>query len=164
MPSHEPDWFLVVGGPPPGEVFLRELILAVLVLLMTVGFAWLLPSPWRLFQVVSAPAIATLTFLFLRQTWRRNQGIRVLGSVLEHRDGQRLVQVALTRAMVSTAAAAPGLLVMVLDDGRSHVTVARRAIDEELIELPPSVGPFLELSPDDFEAVRRAAQRTYAQA
>jgi len=51
-----------------------------------------------------------------------------------------------------------------LDDGTSHVSVARRAEDHELSDLPPIAGPYLELEPEDFEAVRIAAQRTYAQA
>ena len=88
----------------------------------------------------------------------------MLGSVLEHRDGSRLVRIALTRAVLSVAADPMGLLVLILDDGNSHVSVARRAEEHELSDLPPIAGPYLELLPDDFEAVRFAAQRTYPQA
>lgn len=162
--THEPAWFSVVGGPPPGEVLLRELLLALLVLLTTFACGLLMPSPWRFFHLFGSPAIALVTFFSLRRAWVRSQHVRVLGSVLEHFDGRRTTRVALTRAVASTAADPTGLLVLMLDDGHSHVTVARRAADHELSDLPPSVGPYLELSPDDFESVRYAAQRTYPQA
>ena len=161
---HDPDWLSVVGGPPPGDVFARELFLAVAVLVITVVCGLLMPPPWRFFHLLGAPAVATATFLALRQTWRRSQQVRVLGSVLEHRDGSRLVRIALTRAVLSVAADPMGLLVLILDDGNSHVSVARRAEEHELSDLPPIAGPYLELLPDDFEAVRFAAQRTYPQA
>ena len=161
---HDPDWFTVVGGPPPADVLVRELFLAVAVLVVTLVCGLLMPPPWRFFHVLGAPAVAAATFLALRQTWRRSQQVRVLGSVLEHRDGARMVRVALTRAVLSTAADPTGLLILILDDGTSHVSVARRAEDHELSDLPPIAGPYLELEPEDFEAVRIAAQRTYAQA
>ena len=65
---HEPDWFTVVGGPPPAQVFLRELVFAVSMLVVTVVCGVLMPPPWRFFQVLGAPAVATATFLALRQT------------------------------------------------------------------------------------------------
>ena len=67
----------------------------------------------------------------------------------------------LTRAVLSVAADPMGLLVLILDDGNSHVSVARRAESTGLSDLPPIAGPYLELLPDDFEAVRFATQRTY---
>jgi hypothetical protein len=84
--------------------------------------------------------------------------------VLEHNDGDRVVRVSLNRAVVSSAAAPPGVLVLVVDDGRTHLAVGRRAEPHEISDLPPRLGPYLELQPDDFEEVRIAAHRSYPQA
>jgi hypothetical protein len=157
----EPSWFHVVGGPPPGEVVVREVLLAMLVVVLGLAVGLWLPDPWRLLLSMGSALSAVPMFFLLQRQWRANQQVRVLGNLLEHRDGDRVVRVALNRAVVSTAVAPPALLVLMLDDGRSSVTVARRADLHELADLPPCGGSYLELEPDDFEAIRQAAQRTY---
>ena len=165
MPDlHEPDWFGVIGGPPPVEVVLRDAALC-----STVLFGALLGSTGlglvpRLAVVLGAAGLASALYFLMRWRWRAAQKVRIVGNVLEHRDGRDVVRVALNRAVLSVAAASPDVLVLMLDDGRSHVTVARRAEDGELTELPPCLGAYLELHPEDFEAVRSAAQRSYPQA
>lgn len=161
---NEPEWFNVVGGPPPSDVVLRDGMLTFVVMLIGLLAAQLLGDPWRPLISLAAALGALPTFVLLRLRWRQNQQVRVLGNLVEHRDGSRVVRVALNRAVLSTAAAPPGVLVLVLDDGLSQVTVARRAELHELSDLPPCMGPYLMLDPDDFEAVHRAAQRTYPQA
>ena len=160
----EPSWFHVVGGPPPSYVLVRELVLALLVALCGLLLGLWLPEPWRLLFAMGSALCAVPLFFLLQRHWRTTQQVRVLGNLLEHRDGDRVVRVALNRAVLSTAAAPPGVLVLVLDDGLSQVTVARRAELHELSDLPPCMGPYLMLDPDDFEVVHKAAQRTYAQA
>lgn len=161
---HDPVWLDVVGGPPPSEVVLRELLLTLLVPLFAL-FAGLWLSPvLRLLLFVASGGLALGVFMLQRALWRRGQKVRVLGTVLEHSNGQQVVRVALTRAVLSTAAAPDGYLVLVLDDGNGSVRVARRADDAELSDLPPIFGSYLELTEDDFESVRYAAQRSYAQA
>jgi hypothetical protein len=157
----EPHWFHVVGGPPPGEVVVRELVLAMLVVALGLLLGLLVPHPWRLVCTIGSALAAVPMFFLLRRRWRKNQQVRVLGNLLEHRDGDRVVRVALNRAVLSTAVAPPALLVLMLDDGRSSVTVARRADLHELADLPPCGGSYLELERDDFEAIRLAAHRTY---
>lgn len=157
----EPSWFQVVGGPPPGEVMVRELLVALLVAAGGLFCGMWLPEPWRLACAMGSALIAVPLFFLLRWHWRTSQQVRVLGNLLEHRDGDRVVRVALNRAVLSTAVAPPALLVLMLDDGRSSVTVARRADLHELADLPPCGGSYLELEPDDFESIRLAAQRTY---
>lgn len=157
----EPSWFHVVGGPPPVEVVVRELILALLVVALGLLVALFVPPALRVFFSVGSVLVAAPIVLLLRRSWRANQQVRVLGNLLEHRDGDRVVRVALNRAVMSTAVAPPALLVLMLDDGRSSVTVARRADLHELADLPPCGGSYLELERDDFEAIRAAAQRTY---
>ncbi len=157
-------WFSVVGGPPPAEEVLRTVMLSLVLPLGGLCVGLLLPESWRLpFAVLSTAAMVPL-FLLLRVRWRTRQQIRIFGNVVEHRDGAEVTRVALTRAVVSAAAAPPGMLVMVLDDGRQQVTVARRADMQELSGLPPCLGPYLELDPEDFEIIRLAANRPYAQA
>ncbi|MBL9043251.1 MAG: hypothetical protein JNM83_16690 [Myxococcales bacterium] len=157
-------WFSVVGGPPPAEEVLRAVMLSLVLPLGGLCVGLFLPESWRLpFAVLSAAAMIPL-FLLLRLRWRTRQQVRVFGNVVEHRDGGQVTRVALTRAVVSAAAAPPGMLVMVLDDGRQQVTVARRADLQELSGLPPCLGPYLELDPEDFEIIRLAANRPYAQA
>jgi hypothetical protein len=162
--AKEPEWFNVVGGPPPGDVILRDGFVTVLVVVLGLLAAQLLGEPWRPFLNLVALFSALPVFATLRLRWRHNQQVRVLGNLIEHRDGSRVVRVALNRAVLSTAAAPPGVLVLVLDDGLSQVTVARRAELHELSDLPPCMGPYLMLHPEDFEVVHKAAQRTYAQA
>ena len=156
-----PSWFPVVGGPPPGEVFVRDLLLAMMVAALGLLIGMWLPEPWRMMCTMGSALTAVPLFFFLRRQWRTQQQVRVLGNLLEHRDGDRVVRVSLNRAVLSTAAAPPALLVLMLDDGRSSVTVARRAELHELADLPPCAGSYLELEPDDFEAIRLAAHRTY---
>lgn len=157
----EPSWFHVVGGPPPSYVLVRELVLALLVALCGLLLGLWLPEPWRLVFAMGSALCAVPLFFLLQRHWRTTQQVRVLGNLLEHRDGDRVVRVALNRAVLSTAVAPPALLVLVLDDGRSSVSVARRADLHELADLPPCGGSYLELEPDDFEAIRLAAHRTY---
>jgi hypothetical protein len=164
MEIQEPDWFTVVGGPPPGEVVLRDLLAGLLVLMATMLLVLALPLSMRTPGLLVAAMLAVGTYLALRQLWRRGQQVRIFGNILEHRDGQRMVRVALNRAVLSTASAPPGMLVLMLDDGRGHVTLARRADPRELSDLPPCMGSYLELRPDDFEEVRMAAHRSYPQA
>ncbi|HPH26453.1 MAG TPA: hypothetical protein PLA87_06355 [Pseudomonadota bacterium] len=160
----EPEWFNVLGGPPPGEIVLRDIVLSLV--LPAVG---LLISPWLSGQLrflcVFLPLLTAVPMFFLLQHfWHRSQQIRIIGSVLEHRDGERVQQVGLNRAVLSTASAPPAKLVLMLDDGRSCISIARKASLRELSDLPPSVGPYLELSEEDFEAIARAAHRSYPQA
>jgi hypothetical protein len=164
MDVHEPEWFGVVGGPPPGEVVLRDILVGLFVLFSVLLIGLLLPFGGRLPILLAAAASTSLTLLTLRYAWRRSQQVRVFGNVLEHRDGRRLTRVALNRAVLSTATASPGILVLMLDDGRSQVTLARRADPQEIIDLPPCLGSYLELRPEDFEEIRLAAHRSYPQA
>lgn len=161
---NEPEWFSVVGGPPPSDVLLRDGLLTFLVVLLGLFVAQLSDGELRPFLNLAAPLLALPVFALLRLRWRHNQQVRVVGNLIEHRDGSRVVRVALNRAVLSTAAAPPGVLVLVLDDGLSQVTVARRAELHELSDLPPCMGPYLMLHPEDFEVVQKAAHRTYAQA
>lgn len=160
----EPEWYGVVGGPPPGEVVLRDLLVGLFVLLggLLVGLA--LPMGPRLPMMLFSIAGAVLTSFGLRQFWRHSQKVRVFGNILEHSDGRRVIRVALTRAVLSTAVAPPGMLVLMLDDGRGQVTLARRADPHEIVDLPPCLGSYLELRPEDFEEIRIAAHRSYPQA
>jgi hypothetical protein len=153
-----------VGGPPPAEVFWRDalVVLAGPLSLLLAGF-WL-PRPLRLLALVLSLALASGMSLVMRRRWWRQQSIRVVGNVLEHRDGLQIARLALTRAVLRSAAAAPGVLILLLDDGRLQLAVGRRAEPHELASLPVLQGPYLELEPDDFEEVRIAAQRSYAQA
>lgn len=160
----EPEWFGVLGGPPPVEVVLRDLIVGFFVLLGVLLFGLSLPIGSHISALFIAAAVSAATLLLLRQLWRRQQQVRIYGNILEHRDGQRLVRVVLNRAVLSTAAAPPDMLVLMFDDGRSQVTVARRAEPHELLDLPPCLGPYLELRREDFEQVRLAAHRMYPQA
>lgn len=157
----EPSWFHVVGGPPPGEILARDLLLVLLVAMCGLLIGLWLPEPWRMMCTMGSALTAVPIFFLLRRHWRESQQVRVLGNLLEHRDGDRVVRVALNRAVLSTAVAPPSLLVLMLDDGRSSVTVARRADLHELADLPPCGGSYLELEPDDFETIRQAAHRNY---
>lgn len=163
MELTEPEWFAVVGGPPPGEIVLRDLLAGMLVLLVSLLMALALPASARTPGLIVAALLAVGSQMGLRQLWRRGQQVRVFGNILEHRDGPRLVRVALNRAVLSTASAPP-MLVLMLDDGRGQVTLARRAEPHELSDLPPCMGAYLELRPEDFEQIRLAAGRSYPQA
>lgn len=164
MELAEPEWFTVVGGPPPGEIVLRDLVAGLLVLLAALLTALALPMSVRIPALIIAALLAIGSQMGLRQMWRRGQQVRIFGNILEHRDGPRLVRVALNRAVLSTASAPPAMLVLMLDDGRGQVTLARRAEPHELSDLPPCLGAYLELRPEDFEQVRLAAGRSYPQA
>lgn len=157
-------WFSVVGGPPPAEEVLRAVMLSLVLPLGGLCVGLFLPEQWRLPCAILSTAAMVPLFLLLRLRWRTRQQVRIYGNVVEHRDGAQVTRVALTRAVVSAAVAPPGMLVMVLDDGRQQVTVARRADLQELSGLPPCLGPYLELDPEDFEIIRLATGRPYAQA
>ncbi|MCS6914934.1 MAG: hypothetical protein RMK29_11350 [Myxococcales bacterium] len=160
----ESGWFPVVGGPPPAEIVFRDTLLALSVPLGLVVLGLWLPLGPRLVCMALAAGLGGGLGLFLRRRWQRRQAIRVVGNVLEHRDGDRVVRLALTRALVSTAAAPHGVLVLVVDDGHTHLAIGRRAEPHEISDLPPRLGPYLELAPADFEEVRIAAHRSYPQA
>lgn len=164
MDLQEPDWFTVVGGPPPGEVVVRDVAVGLLILLGFLVAGLALPMVSRLAMIVSGAATAMGVVMALRRSWRRSQRVRVYGNVLEHQDGDRVVRVVLNRAVLSTAMAPPSMLVLMLDDGRGHVTVARRAEAQEVADLPPCLLSFLELRAEHFEEIRLAAQRSYPQA
>jgi hypothetical protein len=164
MQVEEPEWFAVVGGPPPGEVVLRDLLGGLFVLFIALLVGLTLPVRSMLLVLAAAAGLSAATVLLLRQQWRRSQYVRVYGNILEHRDGRRVVRVVLSRAVLSAAVAPPGMLVLMLDDGRGQVTLARRAEPHELLDLPPCLGSYLELRPEDFEQIRNAAHRSYPQA
>lgn len=160
----EPAWFQVVGGPPPPEVVFRDTLLCLGgPIALVVLSLWLPPAPRLVCLTLAVVFAAVMTLLMRRRFWR-HQAVRVVGNVLEHSDGDRVVRVALNRAVVSSAAAPPGMLVLVVDDGRTHLALGRRAEPHEISDLPPRLGPYLELQPDDFEEVRIAAHRSYPQA
>jgi len=164
MDLREPEWFGVVGGPPPVEVVLRDLLIGLSVLAVAVIVGLSVPLRSRLPVLLGASALSAGTIFALRERWRRSQKLRIFGNILEHRDGSRLVRVALNRAVLSLATAPPGMLVMMLDDGRGQVVLARRAAPHEVLELPPCLGTYMELRPEDFEQIRLAAHRSYPQA
>lgn len=160
----EPGWFHVIGGPPPLDVLLRDLLLAVsLPLLVLIGSLWLSGAA-RLLSVIGALGLSVGLSLLQRARWRRRQGVRVIGSVLEYRNGDEVRRVALPRAVVSAVASPPGVLVLVIDDGRTHLAVGRRAQAHEISDLPPRLVSYVELQPEDFEEVRIAAHRSYPMA
>ena len=117
-----------------------------------------LPEVWRLPCAVLSTVAMVPLFLLLRFRWRTRQQIRLFGNIIEHRDGSQVTRVALTERWCQQPAP-PGVLVMVLDDGRQQVTLARRADMQELSGLPPCLGPYLELDPEDFEIIRLATHR-----
>lgn len=159
--ASEPDWFEVVGGPPPAEVMLRDMLLTlILPVALLMGSMWL-PLGLQLICMALAVGLTLALSVVMRRRWWRRQGVRIMGNVLEHRDGAHVARVALTRAAISSAMVLPGLLVLVLDDGRHRLAVGRRAEPHEISDLPPRLGPYLELQPEDFEEVRIAAHRSY---
>ncbi len=160
----EPRWFSVIGGPPPADVLLRDLVLVVSVPLGLLVCSLWLPGVLRPVVVALALVLAVALSLGSRWRWRRSQGVRIVGSVLEYRKGAEVYRLALTRSVISAAASPPGVLVLIIDDGRSHLAVGRRAEPHELIDLPPRLGPYLELRPEDFEEIRIAAHRSYPRA
>jgi hypothetical protein len=160
----EPGWFHVIGGPPPLDVLLRDLLIAISVpLLVLLGSLWLSGAA-RFFCVVGALGLAVGLSMLLRERWRRRQGVRVIGSVLEYRNGVEVRRVALPRAVVSAVASPPSMLVLVIDDGRTNLAVGRRAQAHEISDLPPRLVSYVELEPEDFEEVRIAAHRSYPMA
>jgi hypothetical protein len=142
-------------------VVLRDTLVAIVPPMALLLLSLFLPDPLRLLGLLLSLPLALLLSLIMRRRYLGRQGVRVLGNVLEHFDGRRVARVALTRAVVSAAAAPPGVLVLVLDDGRTHLAVGRRAEPHEISDLPPRLGPYLELQPEDFEEVRIAAHRSY---
>ena len=103
----EPSWFQVVGGPPPPEVVFRDTLLCLAGPLgLIVLSLWLPPTP-RLLLTVMAVGLGAALSLLARRRWWRQQAVRVLGNVLEHHDGDRVVRVSLNRAVVSSAVAPP---------------------------------------------------------
>lgn len=161
---HEPGWFPVVGGPPPADVLWRDAVVGLAAPLGLLLASFWVPHPLRIGVLGLSLLLAFGLSLGLRRRFWGQQSVRVVGNVLEHRDGGRVLRLALTRAVISTAAAAPGVLILLLDDGRTQLAVGRRAAAHELSNLPVLHGPYLELQPADFEEVRIAAHRSYAQA
>jgi hypothetical protein len=160
----EPEWFAVRGGPPPTEVLLRDGLAGLLTMLVVWVFGLLLAPTARLLLLAVAGVSGAATLLGLRRRWQQRQQVRIYGNILEHRSGTQTVRVVLSRATQSALMAPPGLLVLTLDDGRGTISLARRAAPEEIGDLSPCFGPFLELGHDDFEQVRYAASRPYPQA
>lgn len=162
--ARDPGWFEVVGGPPPAEVAFRDALLTLLPPVAVLLCSLWLSLPLRVVCFVLATVLLVVLSLETRRRWRRQQGVRVVGNVLEHRSGQRVARVALTRAVISSASASPGMLVLVVDDGQTHLALGRRAEPHEISGLPSRLGPYLELMPEDFEEVRIAAHRSYPRA
>lgn len=157
-------WLEVVGGPPPADVMLRDVMMGLLLPLTMLVLSWWAQGSLSLALVAVALLLSGVLSVLTRRRWRRRQRLRVVGNVLEHQDGEQLVRLALARAVISAAASPPEMLVMVMDDGVHHLAVGRRADEQELSGLPLRLGPYLELRPEDFDLVRVAAHRPFATA
>lgn len=162
--AEEPDWFSVIGGPPPIEVVFRDLLLALAAPVLIIVISLYLPPLLRWPCVALAVGLSVALLITTRSRWLARQGVRVIGNVLEYRDGEHVGRVALTRALITAAVTPSGMLVMIVDDGRNHLALGRRAEAHEVSDLPPRLGPYLELDPEHFEEVRIAAHRSYPQA
>lgn len=158
----ETPWFPVVGGPPPPGELLRTVLLSLVLPLFGLWLGLHLPEPWRVPCLVLSSLSAVPLFGLLRYRWKTRQKVRLFGNLIEHFDGVGITRVVLTQAVVSAAASPPRMLVMLLDDGRQQVALARQADFHELSGLPPCSGTYLELDPEDFEVIRQATARTYA--
>lgn len=157
-------WFPVLGGMPPADEVLRSFALSLALPIWGIALSFVVPEPWKLPCVVLFSLSLLPAFLLLRLRWRTRQKVRVLGNLLEHTNGAAVTRVTLTRAVISSACVPPGMLVLLLSDGREQIALARRAHMQELVGLPPCLGPYLELDPEDFEIIRFATTRPFAQA
>lgn len=160
----EPRWITVVGGPLPMGAALREAATALLVPLALLFWGLFAPLLLQLFLIAAALLLSGGLGVWARRRYFQRQRLRVLGNLLEHRDGDTMRRLALTRVVLSVAAGGPDAVVLVLDDGQCQIAVGRKAEAHEVAGLPPRLGPWLELRPDDFEEIRAAAQRPYARA
>lgn len=160
----EPRWIPVQGGPLPLHAALREAAVALLVPLALLFWGLFAPLMLQLLLIVAALLLSAVLGLWARRRYFFRQRLRVLGNLLEHRDGSTTRRVALTRVVLSVAAGGPEALVLVLDDGQCQIAVGRKAESHELAGLPPRMGLWYEVSPEDFEEIRAAAHRPYARA
>ena len=135
-----------------------------LVLVITVVCGLLMPPRGASSTCSVPPAVATATFLALRQTWRRSRQVRVLGGVLEHRDGSRLVRI---RPDPRRAVGGGG------SDGDSWSSSSMTATATSAwpaapvgtaTDLPPIAGPYLSPAGRLRGPFASRPQRTYPQA
>lgn len=160
----EPRWLQVIGGPLPVAAALRESMPALLVPLALLFWGLFLSLPLQIVAAFLALLLTGLSGRFARRRYFYRQRLRVLGNVLEHRDGAKVQRLALTRAVTSFSAGGPEELVLVLDDGTTQIAVGCRVEAHEVAGLPPRLGLWLELAPADFAQIRAAAERPYARA